>query len=371
MATLDLAVVGGGPVGLATAIQARAAGLDVTLFDQRRPPIDKACGEGLMPDGVEILEAMGVEVGALRAMSFAGIRYLDGERSAEARFAAGHGLGVRRPVLHQALIERALEVGARLRWGIRVVALRDGGLETSDGPVDCRWIAGADGLSSRVRRWCGLEGRAGRSRFGVRRHFRVAPWTDLVEVYWARGHEAYVTPVGPDEIGVAILYGGEPRAAPDFDRLLSSFPRLESRLAGAEVTSSDRGSGPLYRLPSGVRRGPVLLVGDAAGYLDAITGEGLALGFQQARSLAAALAANRPREYERAVRRLTATPFRLIRLLLFAERRPRIRRRVVAALDRDPELFARLLAVHARQASPREFGLGGAARLLGGLLAAG
>lgn len=304
-------------------------------------------------------------------MPFAGIRYVDGERVAEARFATGRGLGIRRPALHRALTERAAATGARLRWGTRVRGLLPNGIDTGAGPVVCRWVVGADGLTSRVRRWAGLEGRAGRHRrFGLRRHFRVAPWSDLVEVHWACDHEAYVTPVAPDEVGVALLFRRQPRATPAFAPLLAGFPRLAARLGAAAATSVRRGAGPLYRLARTVRRGRVFLVGDAAGYLDAITGEGLALGFQQARALVAAVTEDRPEAYERSVRRLTATPFGLIRLLLFAERRPWLRRRMVAALANDPELFARLLAVHAREASAREVGLGGAARLIGGLLAA-
>lgn len=369
--SFDLAIVGGGPVGLATAIEARAAGLETVVLELREPPIDKACGEGLMPDGVELLEGLGVELEPSRVMPFGGIRYLDGDHMAEARFPTGHGLGIRRPVLHEVLRARAEAVGVDLRWRTRVVGLSAGRLETSAGPVACRRVVGADGLGSRVRRWAGLDADAGRrQRFGLRRHFRVAPWTDLVEVHWARDHEAYVTPVGGGEVGVAMLFGANRRSVADFDRLLASFPRLAERLRGARVTSTDRGSGPLHRPARSVRRGNVFLVGDAAGYLDAITGEGLALGFQQARALVAALAADRPAEYERAVGRLTTTPFRLVRLLLFAERRPWLRRRVIGALARDPELFARLLAIHARQAAPRDLGLGGAARLLGGLLTA-
>lgn len=370
---LDLAIVGGGPVGLATAVFAATAGLEVAVLDQRQPPIDKACGEGLMPDAVELLAEMGITPALPEAVAFRGIRYVDGERVAEARFDAGHGLGIRRPALHRALVGRAEELGAELRWRTRVTGLSAQGLETSAGPVAARWIVGADGLSSRMRRWAGLEGRAGnRLRFGRRRHYALEPWTDLVEVHWTAGHEAYVTPVGPGEVGVAMLWNaaGACDPAPGFDRLLTDFPALGERLAGAEITSRDRGSGPLCRLARGVRRQRVLLVGDAAGYLDAITGEGLALGFQQAKALVDAVATHNVDAYPRAVRRLTATPFRLIRLLLIAERRPWLRRRVVAALAADPELFARLLRIHARQAEPRDLGVGGMARLIRGLLAA-
>ena len=110
----DLAIVGGGPAGLATAIEARLAGLSVAVLDRRRPPLDKACGEGLMPDAVSRLAALGVEVAG---RPFRGIRYLDGATAAEGTFPGPPGMGVRRTALHAALVRRAEEVGVALRWG--------------------------------------------------------------------------------------------------------------------------------------------------------------------------------------------------------------------------------------------------------------
>ena len=107
----DLLVVGGGPIGLAVAIRASAAGLSVRVLDARKPPLDKACGEGIMPDGVELLERLGVDPVDLAGQPFGGIRYLDGDDHAEGRFSGRRGLGVRRTRLHSVMRERAERVG--------------------------------------------------------------------------------------------------------------------------------------------------------------------------------------------------------------------------------------------------------------------
>jgi flavin-dependent dehydrogenase len=302
-------------------------------------------------------------------MRFHGIRYLNGDDVAEARFCGGHGLGARRTTLHRALVERAEDVGVRLDWGVRALGLRGDQVETSAGRASAEWVIAADGLRSRMRRWAELEGdrSSGLRRIGVRRHFRIEPWTDLVEVYWSDDCEAYVTPVGSQETGVAVLSSG---AALGFEAGLARFPALERRLLAAPVVSTDRGAGPLWRRARKVHSGRLALVGDAAGYLDAITGEGLALGFHQADALAGAIEAGDLRLYQRAFRKMVSLPFTLVRLLLFAERHPAIRRRVVRALAREPELFSRLLAIHTRDRPPRSLGVGGALRFVRGLVRA-
>jgi flavin-dependent dehydrogenase len=188
----------------------------------------------------------------------------------------------------------------------------------------------------------------------------------MVEVHWRDAVEAYVTPVAADEVGVAMLWGG----GGDFDGLLGSFPELAARLDGVETTSRDRGAGPFHQRVRGVVRGRVALVGDAAGYLDALTGEGLGLALQQAESLAAAIAAGDLRPYARASRRLRRLSDAFTELLLLCERRPGLRRRVVRELGRRPELFARLLGVHARQLPVRAVATRGMAGMLLGLLRA-
>jgi len=391
-----LLVVGGGPAGLAAALAAKQHGIAPLVLERQRPPIDKACGEGIMPDGVAALRALGVEP---PGVDFRGIRYVDEAHTAEAPFPGGPGRGVRRTALHAAMAAAVERAGIEVRWGEKVESVSlDGEVRTEREILRGEWVIGADGLLSHVRRWAGLAGSPPRRRrFGVRRHFRRAPWSDLVEVHWRDGVEAYVTPVAEDEVGVAMLWnkerrgerrsdhppgndGGSSRASAGedghaashdgdgFAALVAHFPQVQAQLAGAPETSRDRGAGPFRQRARGVVRGRIVLIGDAAGYLDAITGEGLGLSFQQAHALGPALARSDLRSYARACRGLARLSDALTEALLFCERRPRLRRRLVRELGRRPELFSRLLGVHARQLPPRRLGAGAFAALVLGLL---
>jgi menaquinone-9 beta-reductase len=373
-AAADVVVVGGGPAGLATALEARLAGFRVTVLERSRPVLDKACGEGLMPDAAAHLRRLGVELPPGASFPFCGIRYVDGGVAVEGTFPGAGGLGVRRLALHQALVRRAEEAGVDLRWGVAARGLAPGtggswtGVETDEGLIAARWIVGADGLLSRVRRWAGLEKGAGPlRRFGVRRHYTLTPWTDVVEVYWGPGCEAYVTPVGPDLVGVAMLWSGEKLG---FDDLLARFPAVQERLTGAPEASRDRGAGPLHQRVRGVRCANLALVGDAAGYLDAITGEGLAIAFHQSAALVDALRRGSLAGYAAASRRIHRLPDAMTSLMLALERRPRLRARAVRALAAEPALFSLLLGIHGRLLPARSLGIDGALRLAWRLVAA-
>jgi flavin-dependent dehydrogenase len=361
----DLLIIGGGPAGLATAIRARLAGMRATVLDRFHPPIDKACGEGLMPDAVARLREIGVEP---PGSPIRGIRYVDGDLVADGLFPQAGGLGVRRLQLHESLVRRAEETGVELLWGVAARGLDGDGVVTDRGTLRARWIVGADGLLSRVRLWAGLAGEPGPlRRFGVRRHFAVRPWTDLVEVHWGPGCEAYVTPVGPDQVGIALLWSS---GVSSFDELLDRFPVLRERLAGVPEVSRDRGAGPLHQRALGVHRGSVALVGDAAGYLDAITGEGLAVSLHQSAALVEAILAGDLARYAAAHRRIARLPDFMTSLVLALERRPGLRRRALRALAAEPALFSRLLGIHGRTLPPRRLGLDGALRLAWRLVAA-
>jgi flavin-dependent dehydrogenase len=338
----DLLVAGGGPVGLFAAVVASRAGMRVTVVEPREVPIDKACGEGLMPGGLARLRSVGVDpVGR----DFAGIRYLtaDGRTTARADFRAGPGRGVRRTVLHEALFSAASASGAQIVTDRVVNVLnRADGVELGLGSG--QWLAGeyllaADGLHSPVRGLVGLAGRAPEpSRFGLRRHFAVEPWSDAVEVHWSRRSEAYVTPVADREVGVALLAGGDAR---DFADELAAFPRLSARLAGCAALDRTRGAGPLRQVVPARVAGRTLLVGDAAGYVDALTGEGLSLGFASAAAATGALLAGRPEQYESAWRRASRRHRWLTRTVLEVARHSATRRAVVPVAAAWPWAFGK------------------------------
>lgn len=328
---IDLLIAGGGPAGLAAAIRAASLGMEAVVVEPRAAPVDKACGEGIMPSGVAALRALGVEVSG---RPLRGIRYVAGARSVEAAFRGRAGLGVRRTALHTALHERAVNLGVRIVPG-KVVEVRQDHDRVRACGLTARWLIAADGLHSPVRRGLGLDGPGTAvRRYGLRRHYRVAPWTDLVEVHWSRHGEAYVTPLQDGLVGVAVL-SGERRA---YGSQLAAFPALAAALTGREA-GAVRGAGPLRQRPRGRRAGRVLLVGDAAGYVDALTGEGVALAVATAGAAVDALAAGRPQDYPARWARLTRRHRLLTEGLLSLARRPATARMIVPAAHRAPALF--------------------------------
>jgi flavin-dependent dehydrogenase len=342
----DVFVVGGGPAGLAAAIAARQNGFQVTVADRLRPPIDKACGEGLMPGAVAALQSLGVRFSPGEVIPFRGIRFLDGQTgiSTHAKFPQGVGLAVRRTALHAKLAERAAEAGAVLIWGAQVTPLGGGRVACDGREIQSRWIIGADGQQSLVRKWAGLQPlRRERRRFGFRQHFQAAPWSDFVEVYWGPSCQVAVTPTGPEEIGLALISRS---SGMRLQGALGEMPVLAARLAGAQATTRERGAPCVLRRLRALHRGRFVLIGDASGSVDPVTGEGLGLAFRQAIALAGALSFGELCSYEAAHKSIGRMPHWMSQLILSMDRSAWLRRRALRAMAAEPDLFARLLNAH-------------------------
>jgi flavin-dependent dehydrogenase len=359
----DVAVVGGGPAGLAAAIAAAGRGFSVVVIERRGWPQDKACGEGLMPSGLHALERLGVRalLDPAECAPIVGVRYVQEDGSvADAHFPkeSGGGLGIRRLALSAALLRRAREAGVELRAGAqaRGVVRRSDRIEVvleEGDPIAARLVVAADGLASPLRRAEGLElPPNGPQRFGVRRHYRRPAWSPFVEVHFADGFEAYVTPAGAERVGVAFLWDARSAGPPgSFPSLVDRFPSLRGQLAGVTPDSEPRGAGPLRRRARARTADRLVLLGDAGGYVDAITGEGLSLAFSCAEALAAvlpkALAEGATRASLRGYERAFSRAFRRYALLagglVLLTRFPAARRRLVRLLGHHPRTFSRIL----------------------------
>lgn len=347
-APFDLVVVGAGPAGLATSIGAARVGMRVLLLERRRPPLDKACGEGLMPRAVMALSRL-LGSPVRQGQEFFGIEYRAAGCIARARFPCGSpGRGIRRLALSELLLARAWREGVEVRFGVEALGLGKRGIRLRDEEIPARWIVGADGLRSRVRLWAGLEPAGAarrRGRVGFVRHLAHPFPGEHVQVWFGRRAELYWTPLGPQEVGLALLArpcgrGFDPLLRDRFD------PELVGRVERGQALGRDLGSGPFglrALAPTDGRR--VALVGDAAGSLDPLTGMGLALAFEEAEALVDCLAGGRPLgDFARKSRRLRKVPERLTALLLaVVEHSPRFLPRLVRALALRPDHFGALL----------------------------
>jgi 2-polyprenyl-6-methoxyphenol hydroxylase-like FAD-dependent oxidoreductase len=337
-------VVGGGPAGLAASIELQGRGFVVTVGDGAQPPVDKACGEGLMPDTVAALRKMGITLDADDGYPLRGIRFHYNGVSIDADFTGGQGIGVRRTVLHTKMAAHAKKVGVQLLWNAPVAGFSADGIRIRTDIFPADWIIGADGSGSRVRRWAGLEsGTRKTRRFAFRSHFRVAPWSEYVEVFWASDAQAYVTPVGGDEVCVVVL---SEKPGMRTSIIASKFPELAARLGNADALGTERGAVTTTRRLKHVYRNNVVLVGDASGAVDAITGEGLGLSFQHASVLADLLPSRNLSEYQKVHRRLQLRPSVMGHLLSLLGRQQFMRERTFRAFAAEPPLFGRFLDLH-------------------------
>jgi flavin-dependent dehydrogenase len=368
----DVLVVGAGPAGLACAIAAANQGLQVELIDAMKPGIDKACGEGLMPDSLAALTALGFDLNRdLRQTETAllsGIRFIgdpaapnrhnpDTYTTTQATFPANTGRGIRRTALHKLLLDRATTLGVRFHWETVVQGIESNQIHTNRGILRARYLVGADGHQSRVAKWANLEAASTHSRrIGLRQHYDIVPWTSFVEVYWSDHGQAYVTPISSTRVCVAFISN---RKFLSSTQALSHFPALKRHLASARLSHDARGAITLGRTLRRVTSGNIALIGDASGSVDAVTGEGMALCFRQAAALASALKADDLDAYQNAHRRIQRLPGLMSRSLLLMDRYPRLRSRILNTFERNPVLFDRLLRVHIGHSPIHFFGLDG------------
>ena len=251
---------------------------------------------------------------------------------------------MRRTVLHSLLRERAENLGAELRWGVKAVHLAPEGVSVSGITEKFDFVVGADGQNSQIRKQAGLyRCRKERSRFGFRRHYRIAPWSPFVEVYWGSGCQFYVTPVGPEETCLALLSSD---SLLRIDRALPQFPALQARLGEAPSASTEKGALTVFRVLCRVHSDRVALLGDASGSVDAITGDGLSLAFKQSIALAEAISAGDLAAYGVAHRELSRVPRYMSSLLLSLDKHPALQRKAFLSLERRPDFFTSLLGVH-------------------------
>ena len=300
---IDVVIAGGGVAGSALAILLGRRGFSVELLELGQFPREKPCGEGLMPAGVAVLGRLGLAE-AVGGAPFYGVRYHFGKHTAEGRFPHASGIpvwgrGQRRKHLDRVLFAAAAATpGVKAHTGVRVEGPlcengRITGALVEGAPLRARLVVAADGVNSRIRHRLGLDAEASRKRFGIRAHFRLAkgheqpPWVDVV---LASGHELYITPLPDREVLVAVLtgirHGGEP-VHETFQRWISAQPLLASRLEGAEQISWPMcASWRAKNATLGVAPGAILL-GDAMGSIDPISGGGMTHALVTAELLAA------------------------------------------------------------------------------------
>jgi 2-polyprenyl-6-methoxyphenol hydroxylase-like FAD-dependent oxidoreductase len=358
-APVDVAVVGGGPAGLAVAAMAARRGLSVTLLERGLLPHDKACGEGVMRPGLAVLARLGVleELPATESGAIRGVRYVQEDGSSlEGALPGSGGLGIRRTALSSALLERP---PVRRRGRPDRTTLRSHRrtaeamvLETDAGELRARVLVAADGLHSPLRRAEGSRSRARRPAVRAAPALRAAPWTDRVEVHLSPGAEAYVTPCGPSRVGVAFLWSdGSSRSGRRSPRSWRGFPSSRGRLARAEPDSEPRGAGPFLQRARRVAR--ALRAARRRGRLRRRHHRrGMSVALVCAEALAELPPGRRPgggdvrafRPYEATARREFRKYAWTASAVLALARRPRLRRGVVATLAHQPRAFEWLLA---------------------------
>lgn len=358
----DVVVVGAGIAGVATAIALARRDRSVLLVDRARGPQRKTCGEGLFPYGVAELDRLGIDARPY-GCELRSLRFHSDRDTAEAPLgtAPNHGLGIRREVLADLMLEAASKSGVSIMLNTMVEGLaikggRIAAVRSSRGPLPGRAFVAADGLNSRLRRRAGLEGRRRGTRFGISAHVQLAHDLDPgVDVYVHDGYEVYRTPVGRRTVNVALLLERQemPRFAgrlnEEYQAVLSGHPATTGAVA---LEDEPLAAGPFSRSVRRAWRANLVLAGDAAGFFDGISGDGMSSALASAPLCAAAVdrfltegSYDSFVTYDReriAAARLSND---LAQLTLELARRPTIARFAIRNMARQPETFERLVGV--------------------------
>ena len=346
---LDLAVIGGGPVGLYTAIKLAMKGHRVSLFDKRSWPIDKVCGQGIMPSGVERLKKIGIKFNYSNSSFINGVEYIDRHMKVGGVFPE-KGLGVERIELSKLLLEKAKTFeNIRLypNTSIDSITNKDIGVEIghAESAHTFDYVFGCDGLLSFVREQLDkTKVRKKNLRMGARVHCQIAPWSENVQVYWGNGIEAYVTPVREDRIEIAFLwFKSHFQTGPNLEhKLFDEFPALKEKLSGVQCESDFKGCGPFSKYSKCIQDKRVVFVGDSYLFKDGITGEGVSLGFKAADIVSETF--NKPSYFSRLHIKLLYLNYLLwVELALFMSRNTKMRRATLRFLDKHQRLFNLIL----------------------------
>lgn len=305
----DVVVVGAGPAGSSLAASLAAAGRSVTLLEAVRHPRPKACAEYASPRIVEELDHLGSAAGAWRADALAvrGMRVIRGDDAVDVRYADERGprsaWGLDRTRFDALLAANAAVQGARVleRTSFERAA-RDGdawrvtvGHNRLTREIRAHWLIGADGARSRVAHRLGVERpvRAPR-RLGLVAHYEADPeLDDHGEMHVGPRHYVGLAPLagGRLNVGMALPGNGRGPAEARFAEAIEALPAVAARLDGRDRLTPIRGASPIGHRVARAAGPGWMLVGDAAGFVDPFTGEGIYRALRSARAASEALAA--------------------------------------------------------------------------------